>query len=84
MRAARIASHAHGGQLLVSDIVRERLDDQDLPVVDLKAFEFGDVTAPFQLFEPSLGLDGGCGSIDPMGKNLTVSVDPTTDRLTPR
>lgn len=82
--AARIASHAHGGQLLVSDTVREQLDDQDLSVVDLGAFECGNVTAPVQLFEPSLGLDGGCGGIDPMCKNLGVYVDPTTDRLTPR
>lgn len=81
---ARIASQAHGGQLLVSDTVREQLDDQDLPVVDLGAFEFRNVTAPVHLFEPSLGLDGGCGGIDPMCKNLAVYVNPATDRLTPR
>lgn len=82
--AARIASHAHSGQLLVSDTVREQLDDQDLPVVDLGAFEFRNVAAPVQLFEPPLGLDDGCGGIGPMCKNLAVSVDPTTDRLTPQ
>lgn len=64
--AARIASCAHGGQLLVSATVRGQLVDPALTVVDLGEFEFRNVTAPLHLFEVPLGLDGGCGGIDPV------------------
>ena len=78
--AARIASQAHGGQLLVSETVREQLTDPARPVVDLGEFEFRNVSAPVHLFEVSLGLDGGCGGIDPVCR-MRVERDRAGGRL---
>lgn len=64
--AARIASQAHGGQLLVSRVVRDELDDPTLEVLDLGEFKLHNVTDPVQLFEIPLGIDAGCAGIDPV------------------
>lgn len=64
--AARIASRAHGGQLLMSQAIRDVLTGSTVPLVDLGEFEFRNVAAPVHLFELPLGLDGGHAGIDPV------------------
>jgi adenylate cyclase len=78
--AARIASQAHGGQLLVSQVVRDQLADPALSWVDLGEFELRNVTAAVHLFELSLGLDVGGVGIDPVCR-MQVRRDRAGGRL---
>jgi adenylate cyclase len=64
--AARIASHAYGGQLLVSEDVRTQLVGEPGDVIDLGEFEFRNLTDPVHLYEIPLGLDTGHAGIDPV------------------
>lgn len=78
--AARIAAQAHGGQLLVSQVVRNQLGDPALSWVDLGDFELRNVTDVVHLFELSLGLDVGCIGIDPVCR-MQVRRDRAGGRL---
>ncbi len=64
--AARIASQAHGGQLLLSEAVRERLDGAAVSMTDLGEFDLRNVTGALHLFEFALGLDAGHAGVDPV------------------
>lgn len=77
--AARIASQAYGGQLLVSRDVRDQLDETDA-LVDLGEFEFRNLTEPVHLYEIQLGLDGGHAGIDPVCR-MRVERDHAGGRL---
>lgn len=78
--AARIASQAFGGQLLMSQAVRDHLTDPASTLVDLGEFEFRNVTAPVHLFELSLGLGSGHVGIDPVCR-MQVERDRAGGRL---
>ncbi len=78
--AARIASQAHGGQLLVSKAVRDRVDGAAFSLIDLGEFEFRNITGAVHLFEVALGLDAGHAGIDPVCR-MRVERDRAGGRL---
>jgi class 3 adenylate cyclase len=50
-RAARISAAAHGGQVLVSQVTREILLDEDVSVRDLGEWQLKDLPRPERLFQ---------------------------------
>jgi class 3 adenylate cyclase len=50
-RAARIAAAAHGGQVLVSQVTHDILEDEDVPLRDLGAHQLKDLPRPEHLFQ---------------------------------
>lgn len=78
--AARIASQAYGGQLLVSRQVRGHLADEFAALVDLGEFELRNLTEPVHLYEIQLGLDHGHAGVDPVCR-MRVERDHAGGRL---
>jgi predicted ATPase/class 3 adenylate cyclase len=77
-RAARIAAAGHGGQVLVSQVTRELVPEEDF--VDLGAQRLKDLTRPERLYQL------GAGSFPPVKSlnrtNLPIAAYPLVDRET--
>jgi len=71
--ASRIASHAAGGQLLCSELIKERLQSQDLDMIDLGQIKFKNVKTPIKVFEIATGEEGIEKMSDPV---CHMKIDP--------
>jgi adenylate cyclase len=73
--AARVTDQAHGGQVLVTDVVAVVARAQGFLTVSLGPIELRNVTAPVELFELRLGATTGSTVIDPVCRMQVALAD---------
>lgn len=64
--AARIASQARGGQLLISETTFATISGSDQTIIDLGCFDLRNVTDHVRLYQVGLDLDPTVAGIDPV------------------
>ena len=78
--SARIAGHAHGGQVLVTSAVAEAARAGGVSVAELGCFDLRNIADPVELFHLQVDSDSGVTAIDPVCR-MQVSRDSAAGRL---